>query len=287
LDEIFGPGRLLNEIVWAYHGPSPIRTAFSRKHDTILAYTKSGDYVFNPDAVRVPYDPSTVKAFAASRKAGFGKVPNLKRGKVPEDWWIFPVVARLHRERTGYPTQKPLALLERIVRASSRPGDLVADFFCGSGTTLIASARNDRRWIGCDNSALACATTYRRLMLSCPDESVEWLSADSGKPLSLESALRVTVDGDSVSVQLNNRKRYQWFEVDWAFDGKTFNSLARTARPWRGDAPLPALHSRLTHSKVNRVAARAADTAGRIYMAQFRLPSPPRPDAGPPSGRSR
>jgi site-specific DNA-methyltransferase (adenine-specific) len=115
LDEIFGPDRLLNEIVWTYHGPSPIRSAFNRKHDTILVYTKSQDYVFNVDAIRQPYDPNTVKTFASSPKAGFGKIPDLERGKVPEDWWYYPVVARLHRERTGYPTQKPEALSERII----------------------------------------------------------------------------------------------------------------------------------------------------------------------------
>ncbi len=135
LDEIFGSDQMLNEIVWTYHGPSPIRTAFNRKHDTILAYVKGHDYTFNADAVREPYNPSTVQTFKASPKAGFGKVPNLERGKVPEDWWYFPVVARLHNERTGYPTQKPESLLDRIILASSNPGDIVADFFCGSGTT--------------------------------------------------------------------------------------------------------------------------------------------------------
>ena len=141
LDEIFGAERLLNEIVWVYHGPSPIKSAFNRKHDTILAYTRSEDYTFNVDDVRQPYDPNTVKTFESSSKAGFGKVPDLERGKVPEDWWYFPVVARLHSERTGYPTQKPQALLERIILASSNPGDVVADFFCGSGTTALAAAR--------------------------------------------------------------------------------------------------------------------------------------------------
>ncbi len=107
LDEIFGPERLLNEIIWIYHGPSPIKSAFNRKHDTILAYTKGKKYTFNADDVRQPYDPKTIKTFNSSPKAGFGKVPDLKRGKVPEDWWYYPVVARMHSERTGYPTQKP------------------------------------------------------------------------------------------------------------------------------------------------------------------------------------
>ncbi|MCK4742096.1 MAG: site-specific DNA-methyltransferase, partial [Anaerolineales bacterium] len=150
LDEIFGPDRLINEIVWVYHGPSPIRSAFNRKHDTILAYTKSKEYTFNADDVRVAYNPSTIKTFNSSPLAGFGKKPDLGRGKVPEDWWYFPVVARLHKERTGYPTQKPEALLERIILASSNPGDLVADFFSGSGTAVSVAARLKRRWLACD-----------------------------------------------------------------------------------------------------------------------------------------
>ena len=80
LDELFGPEQFLNEIIWVYHGPSPIRSAFNRKHDTILSYVKGKDYTFNADAVREPYNPNTVKTFASSRNAGFGKVPDLERG---------------------------------------------------------------------------------------------------------------------------------------------------------------------------------------------------------------
>ena len=163
LDEVFGQDQLLNEIVWTYHGPSPIRRAFNRKHDTLLVYVKGTQYTFNADAVRQPYDPATIRTFKASPRAGFGKVPDLARGKVPEDWWYFPVVARLHKERTGYPTQKPEALLERIVLASSNPGDLVADFFCGSGTAAVVAARTGRRFIAVDRSYRALHTTRRRL----------------------------------------------------------------------------------------------------------------------------
>jgi DNA modification methylase len=163
LDRLFGRERFLNEIIWCYHGPSPITSAFKRKHDTILVYTRSKNYIFNADAVRVPYDPSTRETFASSPRAGFGKVPDLERGKVPEDWWYFPVVARLHRERVGYETQKPLALLERIVQASSAESGAVADFFCGSGTTLVAAARHGRRFVGCDVSPLAVSKAAMRL----------------------------------------------------------------------------------------------------------------------------
>jgi adenine specific DNA methylase Mod len=166
LDEIFGSDRLLNEIVWVYHGPSPIRKAFNRKHDTILVYTKSEQYTFNVDDVRQPYDPTTVKTFASSSKAGFGKVPNLARGKVPEDWWYFPVVARLHSERSGYPTQKPESLLERIILASSNPGDTVADFFCGSGTTAVVATKLKRRFLASDINYRAIHTSRLRLVKS-------------------------------------------------------------------------------------------------------------------------
>src|SRR5450756_2068475 len=84
--------------------------------------------------------------------------------QVPEDWWYFPVVARMHSERTGYPTQKPEALLERILLASSNPGSLVADFFCGSGTFPLAAARHGRRFLAGDVSWRAIHTTRERVI---------------------------------------------------------------------------------------------------------------------------
>lgn len=168
LDRLFGRQRFLNELIWCYHGPSPIRSAFKRKHDTILVYTRSADYFFDADAVRVPYDPITVKTFASSSKAGFGKTPDLARGKVPEDWWYFPVVARIHTERVGYETQKPTALLARIIKASSRAGDLVGDFFAGSGTTGVVAAQLDRHALLVDRNPIAVEKTLLRLARLSP-----------------------------------------------------------------------------------------------------------------------
>lgn len=173
LDRLFGRERLLNEIIWCYHGPSPITSAFKRKHDTILVYTKGRDYYFDADAVRVPYDHATVRTFRSSPKAGFGKVPNLSRGKVPEDWWYFPVVARLHGERVGYETQKPEALLQRIVLASSAPGDRVLDFCCGSGTTGVVSARSGRNPTLCDSNPVAIEKSLLRLRRLVPAPNVQ------------------------------------------------------------------------------------------------------------------
>lgn len=231
LDEFFGAENLLNEIIWAYHGPSPIRRAFNRKHDTILVYVKGRDYTFNADAVREPYNPNTVKTFGASAKAGFGKVPDLERGKVPEDWWYFPVVARLHNERTGYPTQKPHALLERIIRASSNPGDLVADFFCGSGTTPRVSASLGRRFIAADATFRAVHTTRSRLTVSQIPFTLE---RDPGSPFTLGSIEGKILQCEN-SFQLDTPLQLDFWEVDPAWDGKTFKSAAQAVRPVRSD----------------------------------------------------
>ena len=235
LDELFGPARFLNEIVWAYHGPSPIRSAFNRKHDTILVYTRSDDYIFNADAIREPYNPSTVRTFASSKKAGFGKVPDLARGKIPEDWWYFPVVARLHNERTGYPTQKPEAMLERILLASSSPGGLVADFFCGSGTFPLVAGRHGRRFLACDAIWRAVHTTRLRL-LEQPLPFIFQRDLDSSIPSSPSS---FSLSTSHRTVTLNESTALDYWEADPAWDGKLFRSAAQARRPNRsGELPL-------------------------------------------------
>lgn len=231
LDEIFGPDHLLNEIIWTYHGPSPIRRAFNRKHDTILAFVKGGDYTFNADAVREPYNPSTVLTFNASTKAGFGKVPNLARGKVPEDWWYFPVVARLHNQRTGYPTQKPESLLERIILASSNPGDLVADFFCGSGTTPAVAARLGRKFIASDMTFRALHTTRLRLSGMPIEAFTLERQSDFCFPVADSSKLKLKILPGSVNIR--NNIGLDYWEVDPAWDGIIFRSAAQAQRPIR------------------------------------------------------
>lgn len=246
LDEIFGPERLLNEIVWVYHGPSPIRSAFNRKHDTILAYTRGSKYTFNVDDIRTPYDPSTVKTFESSRKAGFGKVPDLARGKVPEDWWYFPVVARLHNERTGYPTQKPEALLERIILASSNPGDMVADFFCGSGTTPVVAARHGRRFLAVDKTWRAVHTTRTRLLqVSDLPFCIQGVNQAGKLPEGVTDLSEQARDGcdfdprkGQVYLNLESFPELDYWEVDPAWDGRVFRSFTQAIRPRRkGNVP--------------------------------------------------
>jgi DNA modification methylase len=275
LDEIFGPDRLINEIIWVYHGPSPIRSAFNRKHDTLLVYAKSKDYTFNADAVRVPYNESTVRTFAASDKAGFGKKPDLARGKVPEDWWYFPVVARLHKERTGYPTQKPEALLERILLASSSEGDLVADFFCGSGTAIAAASRLGRRWIGVDRSALAIQTSYRRMLLSNLEASFELFTThEDQQPTPLKPVFQVSTSQNSVRlIGLEGSQAPQAFpdnvvlwEIDGDPSGGAFHSQVRAARDW-GEAALDDELALPEGSSSGKIAVRVLDSIGDVGVA--------------------
>lgn len=232
LDEIFGADRLLNEIIWTYHGPSPIRSAFNRKHDTILLYTKSEVYTFNADDVRTEYNQNTVKTFNSSTKAGFGKVPDLARGKVPEDWWYFPVVARLHSERTGYPTQKPEKLIERVIRASSNPGDLVLDFFSGSGTTALVAARHGRHFIGVDASEKAIQISEERLTRFGNPKFEIWSTRNLENRIK-ESNNLVRSDTDSVYL-LNDENVFYWEVGELNASGIYISHNQRT-RPYRAD----------------------------------------------------
>lgn len=159
MDGIFGNG-FRNEIVWCYTAPgSPGMRQFSRKHDVILWYSKGGKWTFNADAVRVPHKKlNTNRTGAMISEAMTRQVRDsyLARGKVPETWWTkFSPVGRIASERIGYPTQKPLALLERIIKASSNVGDVVLDPFCGCGTTVAASAKLNRHFVGIDISHFA------------------------------------------------------------------------------------------------------------------------------------
>ena len=155
LDMIFGADHFRNEIAWCYTNPGVVRRWFPRKHDTILAYGKGDTWTFNFDAARVPHKvPLGLGGVAGSKMTPEYVAEQMRRGKIVEDWWDdIPSGGHIGAvELTGYPTQKPIALLTRIIASSSNPGDIVLDPFCGSGTTLVAAERLDRQWIGIDTS---------------------------------------------------------------------------------------------------------------------------------------
>ena len=159
LDGIFGRPSFINEIVWAYDYGARSKRRWSPKHDNILWYAKDPRrYVYRyEDIDRIPY---MAPGLAGPEKAA--------RGKTPTDTWWQTVVSPNGKEKTGYPTQKPIALLNRIVRVHSDPGDRVLDFFAGSGTTGEAAARNGREAVLVDNNPQAVETMAKRLSFADP-----------------------------------------------------------------------------------------------------------------------
>ena len=160
LDEIFGKENFRNEIIWCYRGAGYPKKDFGKRHDTIFRYSKTKDYIFNLDDVREEYAKATKERFShyignvrKGRDFGVQKLNPL--GRQPDDWWQIQPVAPSAKERVGYPTQKPEALLERIIKASSNKGDIILDAFCGCGTTIAVAQRLRRKWIGIDISTTA------------------------------------------------------------------------------------------------------------------------------------
>jgi len=195
MDEIFGYDNCQNEIIWCYREAINSKKRWNRKHDVILFYTKTNDFVFNYKEVLEPHSEQTVKKYKHIDENGrkyrlMGRglknspitsqrdVPieweinhpelvyrhYLPEGKLPVDYWLIDIINQASLERLAFSTQKPEALLKRIILASSNPGDLVADFFCGSGTTLAVAEKLGRRWIGCDLSRYAIHLTRKRLL---------------------------------------------------------------------------------------------------------------------------
>jgi DNA modification methylase len=174
LDRIFGSDNFRNEIIWQYHRWTATSKDFQRMHDTILRYSKTNKYIFNQQYEN--YQETTLK-YHKWETDKQGRRYYIKRGKSIKpyrvymdeqgvkisDVWELPQVGPIAKERLGYPTQKPEKLLKRIISASSNPGDIVADFFCGCGTALAVAQMLGRRWLGCDVSPTALKVVKQRL----------------------------------------------------------------------------------------------------------------------------
>jgi site-specific DNA-methyltransferase (adenine-specific) len=170
LDSVFGRASFMNEIVWAYDYGARSRSRWPAKHDTIYWFAKDPErYVFRFDEMdRIPY---MAPGLVGREKAA--------RGKTPTDVWWHTIVSPTGKEKTGYPTQKPLGVLERIVKVHSEPGDDVLDFFAGSGTTGDAAQRNGRGFLLVDSNPEAARVMARRLA-PCGPECVGFSPAERG-----------------------------------------------------------------------------------------------------------
>jgi len=173
MDEIFGQNNFLNHIIWTYNTRTMTTPYYARKHNDIFFYAKnSGSHSFNADDVRVELKEDSAiqynkidedgRRYKAQSNGGRTYLNEL--GQPCPDVWNIQILGSRDTERTGYATQKPEALLERIITASSRPGDLIGDFFSGSGTTLAVAEKLGRKWVGADLGRFAIHTTRKRLI---------------------------------------------------------------------------------------------------------------------------
>ena len=166
LDEVFGKTQFTNEIIWCYSGPTPVKTAFARKHDAIYFFTKSSDYFFVGDYIEHKSGIHNTGQVFGAVDGDAEKIKEIEeRGKLVEDWWTDIYTAdRVRSEQVGYATQKPQKLLERIIKASCPEGGIVADFNGGSGTTAAVAEKLGRRWITTDIGKPSCMVMRKRLI---------------------------------------------------------------------------------------------------------------------------
>ncbi len=186
LDAVFCSqgGDFQNEIVWSYQTGGASRKRFARKHDTIFFYSKSSQFTFNSDDVREPRTPASLKR--AQNPAG-ARISTDNVDKLPTDVFQIPALNPMAAERLGYPTQKPEALLERIISVSSNRGDVVLDAYCGCGTTVAVAERLGRQWIGIDITYQSISLVLRRLEKTFGLEAMGAIQTD-GLPRDLLSA---------------------------------------------------------------------------------------------------
>ena len=167
MDAVFcaNGGDFQNEIVWCYTSGGKSKYRYARKHDVIFFYTKSPNYFFDDIAIRVPYSEKTLANYKPGLKGSSytSDVTLNEHGKMPEDYWNIAIASKSTKEYMGYPTQKPESLLERIIKGSSKEGDIVLDAYCGCGTSIAVSQRLNRQWIGIDITYQSISVILKRI----------------------------------------------------------------------------------------------------------------------------
>ena len=207
LDMVFGLKNFRNEIIWHYRTGGVSKRWFAKKHDNIFSYTKSEEYTFNVQYMKQYYDkkPGFKDKNSGKDKKGYYNIV------AQDNVFRIPAVFNMSKERMGYPTQKPLALLERIIKASSNEGDVVADFFCGCGTTIAAAEQLNRKWLGVDINHLAIAMVEEeRIKPIIETKEYKTKYKLIGFPKDMASAEKLAKD--------NKYKFEQWI-VEYVFKG--------------------------------------------------------------------
>lgn len=254
MDEIFGIKNFRNEIVWYYRGGGISKKRFGRRHDVLYFYTKGSKWTFNPDEARMPYSADTLerlryKARAFRKDKVYDTYEAHPLGKYPDDVWIMQPIMPSSKERLGYPTQKPEALLEKIIKVSSNKGDLVLDAFCGCGTALAVAQKLKRRWIGIDISPTAV-----RVM---KDNKLRKIGAIKGRDY-------VTIGMPTTIRELKELKPFE-FE-NWVVDQM---SPARHTRKRVGDMGLDGYIAKNLWHEETGIQIKQSERVGRNVVDNF------------------
>lgn len=289
MDEIFGPGNFINEIVWCYTGGSGSKRHFHRKHDIILWYAKGSDYTFNPQFRN--YSSGTLQRGLTRVK---GERFHLhEEGAMMQDWWvdINKILSPTAYENLKFPTQKPVALLERLIACASNPGDTIADFYAGSGTLAEVCEKNKRNWICCDNNRLSIQTMLYRLiemqakdfrcdlLTECSDDDRSDMPKLELKGPKIQTGgeeynwLEIGINDYSPYKEDNNKLKNEWpwpilidfWEIDLNYHDDCFRSCRQIIRSQHRhyDMTLPVqIRIPIPHQETYRFAIRVHDIFG-------------------------
>lgn len=285
LDEVFGPEAFKNEIVWRYRR-WPARTkVFQRMHDVLLWYGNSRGEKHAWTQLYEDLAPSTLETWGTKRQIADFSTGRRKPSQTDEetkgapmsDVWEIGIIAPIARERVGYPTQKPEALLRRVIEAASRPGDLVADLFAGSGTALVVADKLGRRWIGCDTGRVAIHAARKRLLglrwsepgavfeRGCSAFEIlgEAPIEQAPIPFSATAGLEPPASSRTVRVRLSpGAENVDFWAVDWDYRGGPLSSQWQALRARKRDAlPLEAAHA-YREAGTYQIAVQVIDAAG-------------------------
>lgn len=290
LDEIMGEKNFVNEIIWCYKSGGSGRKHFSRKHDSILVYSKTPEYYINiPEEKSYnrgfkPYNFKGVKEYRDD--SGWYTLVNMK------DVWNIDMVGRTSQERNGYATQKPLELMRRIIEAGSREGDLVGDFFCGSGSFLEGAEMLGRKWAGCDTEKLAVSMARKRLTSLRADYRGQYMEStradhgrldvalvslddmENGRRLARARIMDFAPDIDIGYIQMSDREYIEEVLrndtnqlIDYVMIGDVRGEAARIADNVRGDIIFTLPGKSEESDEAEEIELIAVDVFGREYPA--------------------
>lgn len=266
MDEIFGKNNFRNEIIWKYFGPTSTEKNFPRKHDIILFYSKSSEYYFNSSATLINYDEKAIKRYDKidengkrykiyKNKDGSERIAYMKQGK-PTEVFEIPFVQGTSNERIGYPTQKPEKLLEILIKAVTKQGDLVLDFFAGSGTTPSVAEKLERRWIAVDVGKYSIYTIQKRLLQI---DNIHPFKLYSGGLYDAEKLNNFDSENWKLfALQLWNCRAEKTELKGLTFDGEKDNCLVKVYSPQE----LKDKHLKISYETINEVDSIIGGNAG-------------------------